>query len=878
MAARSWLPLLVVVAAAVLGVHGQGAAPDSTGFISIDCGIPEQSSYVDGATKLPYVSDAGFTDAGANHNISAEYIKPSFSKRYLNVRSFPDAPRRCYTLGSLTPGSKYLLRAVFMYGNYDGLGRPPAFDLHLGVNFWTTVTITAPTDVALTEAIAIVPDDSVQVCLVDIGAGTPFISGLDLRPLDSALYPQVNATQGLVLLARRNMGPTDATMVVRYPDDPYDRAWTPWINPEEWSEISTAEQVGGLPTAPSAVMQTAVTPLNGTKMSIAFSWVAVPNHVYPVPRYICFFHYAELQSLDAKKNETRQFYITINGKPFYHLPITPHYLFTDAVYDTKPNWWGFDQYNVTLNATANSTLPPVINAVEVFSVISTANVGTYAQDVSAITAIKGNYQLNKKTWMGDPCVPKNLAWDGLSCNYDISGPPRITAVNLSSSGLTGALSLYFSRLTTIEYLDLSHNNLTGSIPDVLSQLPSLKVIDLTGNQLNGSIPSGLLKRIQDGSLKLRYGDNPNLCTNGDSCHLKRKKINAVYIVVPILVFAVIATLVLLFCVQRRKKESSVKPQNGVTDARPRSQNGNGHRLPQLENRRFTYKELETITNNFQRVLGRGGFGSVYDGLLEDGTQVAVKLRSESSNQGVREFLTEAQTLTKIHHKNLVSLIGYCKDGEYLALVYEYMSEGTLEDKLRGKDGSGEPLTWRQRLRIALESAQGLEYLHKACSPAFVHRDVKTSNILLNANLEAKIADFGLLKAFRREGDTHVSTDRVVGTHGYLAPEYASALQLTEKSDVYSLGVVLLEVITGQPPILRCPEPTNVVQWVRQRLARGEDIGDVVDARLRGGYDANAAWKATDVALKCTEQVPTQRPTMTDVVAQLHECLELEEGR
>nr|CAB3460917.1 unnamed protein product [Digitaria exilis] len=626
MAARSWLPLLVVVAAAVLGVHGQGAAPDSTGFISIDCGIPEQSSYVDGATKLPYVSDAGFTDAGANHNISAEYIKPSFSKRYLNVRSFPDAPRRCYTLGSLTPGSKYLLRAVFMYGNYDGLGRPPAFDLHLGVNFWTTVTITAPTD----------------VCLVDIGAGTPFISGLDLRPLDSALYPQVNATQGLVLLARRNMGPTDATMVVRYPDDPYDRAWTPWINPEEWSEISTAEQVGGLPTAPSAVMQTAVTPLNGTKMSIAFSWVAVPNHVYPVPRYICFFHYAELQSLDAKKNETRQFYITINGKPFYHLPITPHYLFTDAVYDTKPNWWGFDQYNVTLNATANSTLPPVINAVEVFSVISTANVGTYAQD-----------------------------------------------------------------------------------------------------------------------------------------------------------------------------ESSVKPQNGVTDARPRSQNGNGHRLPQLENRRFTYKELETITNNFQRVLGRGGFGSVYDGLLEDGTQVAVKLRSESSNQGVREFLTE----TEAPHCTGVRT-----------------------------------------------------------SPAFVHRDVKTSNILLNANLEAKIADFGLLKAFRREGDTHVSTDRVVGTHGYLAPEYASALQLTEKSDVYSLGVVLLEVITGQPPILRCPEPTNVVQWVRQRLARGEDIGDVVDARLRGGYDANAAWKATDVALKCTEQVPTQRPTMTDVVAQLHECLELEEGR
>ncbi|PAN18509.1 hypothetical protein PAHAL_3G206900 [Panicum hallii] len=875
MAARPWLHLLVVAAAAaVLRVHGQGA-PDITGFVSIDCGIPEKSSYVDGATRLPYVSDASFTDAGANHNVSAEYITPSFSKRYLNVRSFPGAPRSCYTLGSLTPGSKYLLRAVFMYGNYDGLGRPPAFDLHLGVNFWTTVNVTAAGAAVLAEAIAVVPDDSVQVCLVDTGAGTPFISGLDLRPLASALYPQVNATQGLALLGRRNFGPSDATLVVRYPDDPYDRAWTPWVNPEDWSEVSTAEQVGGLPmAAPSAVMQTAITPLNASKI-IEFSWDAVPNHVYPTPRYICMFHFAELQSLDA--NATRQFYITINGQPFYRLPVTPDHLFANVVYNTEPHW-GFNQYNVTLNATANSTLPPAINAAEIFSVMSTASVGTYAQDVSAITAIKANYQLIKKNWMGDPCVPKTLAWDGLSCSDDTSDPPRITTVNFSSSGLSGAISLYFSKLTRIEYLDLSHNNLTGSIPDVLSQLSSLKVIDLTGNHLNGSIPSGLLKRVQSGSLKLRYGDNPNLCSNGDSCQLTTKKNNAVYIAVPIVAFVVVATLVLLLCLLRRKKESSVKPQNEVINAGPRSQNGNAHGLPQLENRRFTYKELEAITNNFKRVLGRGGFGSVYDGFLEDGTQVAVKLRSESSNQGVREFLTEAQTLTKIHHKNLVSLIGYCKDGEYLALVYEYMSEGTLEDKLRGKDGNAGSLTWRQRLRIALESAQGLEYLHKACSPAFVHRDVKTSNILLNANLEAKIADFGLLKAFRREGDTHVSTDRVVGTHGYLAPEYAAVLQLTEKSDVYSFGVVLLEVITGRPPILRCPEPTSVVQWARQRLVRG-DIEDVVDAGLpRGGYDAGAAWKAADVALRCTAQAPAQRPTMTDVVARLQECLDLEEGR
>ncbi|KAM3240190.1 hypothetical protein ACQJBY_053714 [Aegilops geniculata] len=441
---------------------------------------------------------------------------------------------------------------------------------------------------------------------------------------------------------------------------------------------------------------------------------------------------------------------------------------------------------------------------------------------------------------------------------------------MSFGGLSGDISSYFANLKAIQYLDLSHNNLTGSIPDGLSQLPSLVLLDLTGNKLSGTIPFGLLIRTQDGNLTLRYDHSPNLCSNSSSCQPTQENRNSkttgyIAVVVVASVVVVVLVVLLLFFVIRRKQEPA-NVHNEESDVQSR-------------NRRFTYTELKVITSNFRRVLGEGGFGLVYDGFLEDGTQVAVKLRSQSSNQGVKEFLTEAQNLTGIHHRNLVSLIGYCNDGEYMALVYEYMSEGDLQHKLRGRDHNDGCLTWRQRLHIVLESAQGLEYLHKACSPPFIHRDVKTSNILLDANLKAKVADFGLMKAFNQDGDTHVSTARVVGTPGYLAPEYATVLELTEKSDVYSFGVVLLEVITGKPPFVQIPQaqPIHIVKWVQQRLSSG-DIEGVVDARMQGDYDVNGVWKVADLALECMAQTPAKRPTMTRVMAQLLECLELEESR
>uniref|UniRef100_A0A0E0A1U5 non-specific serine/threonine protein kinase n=1 Tax=Oryza glumipatula TaxID=40148 RepID=A0A0E0A1U5_9ORYZ len=853
------------------------------GFISVDCGLPGKTSYVDDKTKISYAADDGFTDGGSFHNISAEYITPALSARYHNVRSFPDGARNCYTLRSLVAGLKYLIRATFLYGNYDGLSKLPIFDVYIGVNFWMMVNISDPSGATLLEAIVVVPDDFVQVCLVNTGTGTPFISGLDLRPLEKKLYPQANDKRGLSLFGRWNFGPISTTEFIRYPDDPHDRIWMPWVSPSYWTEVSTTRPVQHTDEdvfdAPTKVMQTAIAPLNASS-NIEFAWVPYTQPKDPAPGYIAVMHFSELQLRSS--NASRQFYINLNGNMVFSQGYTPAYLYADAIFNSNP-FLRYPQYNISINATANSTLPPIINAIEVFSVFSTATVGTDGQDASTMMVIKEKYQV-KKNWMGDPCVPKTLAWDKLTCSYDSSKPARITDINLSSGGLSGEISSAFANLKALQNLDLSNNNLTGSIPDALSQLPSLAVLDLTGNQLNGSIPSGLLKRVQDGTLNIKYGNNPNLCTNDNSCQpAKHKSKLAIYVAVPVvLVLVIVSVTILLFCLLGRKKKqgsmnTSVKPQNETASYVPTNgSHGHGSSM-QLENRRFTYNDLEKITNNFQRVLGEGGFGKVYDGFLEDGTQVAVKLRSESSNQGDKEFLAEAQILTRIHHKSLVSMIGYCKDGEYMALVYEYMSEGTLQEHISGKRNNGRYLTWRERLRIALESAQGLEYLHKWCNPPLIHRDVKATNILLNARLEAKIADFGLSKAFNLENGTHISTNTLVGTPGYVDPEYHATMQPTTKSDVYSFGVVLLELVTGKPSILRDPEPISIIHWAQQRLARG-NIEGVVDARMRGDHDVNGVWKVADIALKCTTQVSAQRPTMTDVVAQLQECLELEEER
>ncbi|KAH9622394.1 hypothetical protein KSS87_023328 [Heliosperma pusillum] len=288
---------------------------------------------------------------------------------------------------------------------------------------------------------------------------------------------------------------------------------------------------------------------------------------------------------------------------------------------------------------------------------------------------------------------------------------------------------------------------------------------------------------------------------------------------------------------------------------------------------FTFKELTRATDNFNSSaqVGRGGYGKVYKGTLADDTVIAVKRAEEGSLQGTREFLTEIHILSRLHHRNLVSLVGYCGENGEQMLVYEFMPNGTLQDWLSGK--SERSLSFSMRLRIALGAAKGILYLHREANPPIFHRDIKASNILLDSNLIAKVADFGLSRlapAIDDEDDVshHVSTV-VKGTPGYLDPEYFLTHKLTDKSDVYSLGVVFLELLTGVRPI---SYGRNLVREVSAAHKSGTLL-DIIDSRMNG-YSCECVERFIALARRCCGDKPETRPSMLDVVRELEDILQM----
>ncbi|XP_071708196.1 probable serine/threonine-protein kinase PBL7 [Rutidosis leptorrhynchoides] len=366
----------------------------------------------------------------------------------------------------------------------------------------------------------------------------------------------------------------------------------------------------------------------------------------------------------------------------------------------------------------------------------------------------------------------------------------------------------------------------------------------------------------------------------DDEYYKKKARITLFTIMAFASFTVVLLLLAFsyYCYLRNKLSNSLKPPKGIVDSEDKGNRNIESETTQVITEKglqvFTFKQLLSATSGFGKsnVIGQGGFGSVYSGVLQDGRKIAVKLMDHAGKQGEEEFTVEVEMLSRLRSPYLLALIGYCSESQHRVLVYDFMANGGLQEHLypiRGANAVPSNLDWEIRLRIALEAAKGLEYLHEHVTPPVIHRDFKSSNILLDKGFHAKVSDFGLAKLGSYKAGGHVLT-RVLGTQGYVAPEYALTGHLTTKSDVYSYGVVLLELLTGKVPVdmKRSPGEAVLVSWALPYLTDRDRVVEIIDPALEGQYSMKEIVQVAAIAAMCVQSEADYRPLMADVVQSL----------
>lgn len=348
-------------------------------------------------------------------------------------------------------------------------------------------------------------------------------------------------------------------------------------------------------------------------------------------------------------------------------------------------------------------------------------------------------------------------------------------------------------------------------------------------------------------------------------------------VITVISLILLALLVLLI---RRKKEELKGPghhTNILPLWKKDVMTSPGHQFkkwkkgPSSSFQRYKYSEIQKATDDFSTIIGRGGFGTVYKARFDDGLIAAVKRMNVVSKHSQQEFSKEMEFLGRLHHRHLVRLRGFCMKKQERFLVYEYMENGSLKEHLQGAERKS-PLTWRTRLQIAIDVASALEYLHCYCEPPLCHRDIKSSNILLDRKFSAKVADFGLARPApdSTSGFQQITTD-VRGTPGYMDPEYVTTRRLTDKSDIYSYGVLLLELITGRAAV---QDNVNLVEWAQRFVTTETSMPSIIDSEMKHTFDMDELKSVLTLIKMCTRKEGRRRPTIQQVIRWLQEKLDL----
>ncbi|KAH7681497.1 Non-specific serine/threonine protein kinase protein [Dioscorea alata] len=830
---------------------------------------------------------------------SNETSQPYKFSRYFSA----DNKKYCYKLNT-AERRRYIVRATFLYGDSDSADNAyPMFQLYLDATQWSTVTIKDASRIYVEELIIRAPSSSIQVCVCCASTSYPFITTLELRPLNLSLYAtEYEDEYFLKVAARVNFGALSSDPI-RYPDDPYDRIWESDLVKRQNYLVGMAPGTKRINTSkmintnlrehpPVKVMQTAVV---GTKDRLTYR---LDLEGFPANAR-AYAYFAEIE--DLKNYETRKFTLRQPYLPGYSNVIVNIAENANGSYTLyEPSYMNISLdfvLSFALSKTQDSTCGPLLNAIEVSKYVKIFP-KTDTQDAANLDffhsmSLNGEWKYED----GDPCNP--IKWEWVNCST--STPPRITKIVLSGKNLSGVIPSEIAQLDQLTELWLDGNSLSGSIPD-MSSLISLTIVHLENNNLAGQLPSyfGELPNLRElyvqnnclsgdippallnGKIIFNYADNPRLNIMRNNKKNPRLILFSIVTALVVFVFLLLGSLWWLWKRLRNMvHDASHEKSNSLRiiskSSIPLSMRAGSSVIDEaLDLASYvTFAEIEEATCNFSKKIGEGSFGPVYYGKMKDGKEVAVKISADSSIDGTRQFTNEVALLSRIHHKNLVPLIGYCEEGCKQVLVYEYMHNGTLRDHLHDlvKKRS---LDWLSRLLIAEDAAKGLAYLHNGCNPSVIHRDVKTSNILLDINMRAKVSDFGLSRQ-ANENLSHISSV-ARGTVGYLDPEYYATQQLTDKSDVYSFGVVLLEIISGKSHISiedYGPE-LNIVHWARSLIRKG-DIASIIDPSFMGAFKIESVWRVAETAFLSVELHGASRPRMQEVEIAIHDAIEIEKG-
>ncbi|CAK9869314.1 unnamed protein product [Sphagnum jensenii] len=885
---KAMLTLLIAVLAALVCTlsSAPGVWAQIQGSVFVDCG--SMASYVDSITNISWVPDAPeyITTGVSGYVPSAPSIYPNFSE-FTTVRYFPDTrAKNCYSF-PVMPNSTYLIRGTFFYGNYDNGTTLPSFQMAIDGTIVANVTFDNAAIFVYHEFIVASVSNVTFLCLLrDSSNSVPFISAISFSFLpadffDSTVYGFLYGTHSIYFETkyRLNFG---GDGLVRHPDDEFDRYWFP-VQGSNSTFIQSTSPLQSLVASkivrnegltlgdpPAAVMDTALT--SSGNITISFP----DDYNY---EYILSFYYAELNS--TANAGSRIFDLEVEA------PVSdydPYFTGSNPVFSAQTILYWDIAYTpgadivVYPDQTFSSPLGPIANALETWE-MSTNPMATMTnnQDAIAIEEIKSS--MNLTDWTGDPCVPVPHPW--VTCRTDMNSVLSITAVNLSGYNLTGPISPSFGNLLSLTSLFLQNNSLSGTIPYWLANLLSLSELFAWNNNFSGPIPPTLLSK--NSKWNFTYLPGNSFLQRPSST-----KLTNIAIIIGLVLSGILTLVIIIFLVLCIKRKSHTK---GFTKTKERTLTS-GH-LQMVKSGRgganpYSLAQVTIATDNFKIQIGKGGFGPMYYGKLEDGKEVVIKVLDVKSSQGPSEFFNEVDVVSRVNHRNLVSLIGYCLEDDQQMLIYEYMPKGSLCDL---STSVNEQLDWTTRLHIAFNSSQGmfykhyfgitgLEYLHSGCNPSIIHCDVKPSNILLPSNMKnAKVANFGLSRLTYGENITHVTTI-IKGTSWYLDPEYFTSQRLSIKSDVYSFGVVLLEIIFGHIAIdttLANREAWNLCDWVRFNLQEG-NINEILDPIVKASNpNLDAIWKVVEIAIQCVEPKAIHRPIMTKIVEQLRVAITIQEG-